>query len=106
MLHFLGPCASCEGERDAKPSIKQQLSVEVFPNPAFQEVYVQLKGLANSGASMTISDKLGRVIVTRQLDAQTQDLITVRLNDFATGEYFIRVTTDKEAVTKILTVMK
>lgn len=103
---FLGPCASCEGERDAKPTVEQQLSVEVFPNPAFQEVYVQLKGLANSGATMTISDKLGRVIVTRQLDAQTQDLITVRLNDFATGEYFVRVTTDKEAVTKILTVMK
>jgi hypothetical protein len=103
---FLGPCASCEGERDAKPSVAQQLSVEVFPNPAIQEAYIQLKGLDNSEATLTISDKLGRLVVTRQLDAQTQDLITVRLNDFATGEYFVRVTTDKEAVTKILTIMK
>lgn len=103
---FLGPCASCAGERDAKPSVAQQLSVEVFPNPAIQEAYIQLKGLDNSEATLTISDKLGRLVVTRQLDAQTQDLITIRLNDFAPGEYFVRVTTDKEAVTKILTVMK
>ena len=72
------------------------LKVTLFPNPAREYVDIRIDGNANVTA-MEVFDVYGKLINTVNV---IDNLTRINVNGLADGMYFVRVTTDKGAVTK------
>lgn len=99
---FLGPCSSC-GDRNGSFTLEQadQLELDLFPNPANNEVTIDLNGLGEADASLTMFDNLGRIVLSKHIESDTHYAqFKVSLNGFAAGKYFVRVVTADEVQTK------
>ncbi|MCW3122561.1 MAG: Peptidase family protein [Flavipsychrobacter sp.] len=84
------------------PSFAEQ-NIHVFPNPANDVVNVDMAGINVS--RITITDVQGRQVQELAPDA-TQTAVTVPVNNYAAGIYFINLYTDSEVVTKKIVVAK
>lgn len=104
---FLGPCSSC-GERDnTVGSDDHELLVELVPNPAISQVLIDLQGLEHSGGRLELVDMLGKVLITRNIDAGMQRVqVTLSLQGIASGKYLVKVMTDSEVQSKTLLIVK
>ena len=69
-----------------KVNNQAKLSVSVYPNPASKEIVVA--GIAN-GASMQITDAIGKVVYKKIATAQTQ---VIETNNLPVGLYFVNIT--------------
>lgn len=76
-------------------------SVNVFPNPSNGDVSVALAGI-NGISQITVSDVMGRVVKTLNLDTQTASV--AKLNGLAAGTYLVKVASGAEVITKKLVV--
>jgi len=105
---FLGPCSSC-GDRNGSITREQadHLELELYPNPANDEVTIDLNGLGEANASLTMFDNLGRIIMSKNIVGDTHHAqFKVSLNGFASGKYFVRVITANEVQTKNLVISR
>jgi hypothetical protein len=103
---FLGPCTSC-GERDNRIIMESELVMELVPNPASNQVLVDVHGLGQSGGTLVMFDLLGKELMVKTLDAGVQHAqFTLSLQGLAMGNYLIKVKTDNEVQTKTLIIVK
>ena len=84
------------------------LSVEMYPNPANTQVILNLNESANFDnvamqKTVQITDMLGRVINTYNT-AETQ--MTLNVNQFANGSYFVAVSNGSETVVEKLLIVR
>lgn len=110
---YLGEC-TCMSENLVGPgsngitatAYAEQLSLEVFPNPANDKVNIYLHALEAS-AILTIYDNLGRIVLSQQLD-EGQDALQLDLNDgtFQNGIYIVTVISQGERMTKRLVITR
>ncbi len=110
---YLGEC-TCMSENLVGPGSNgitatahaEQLSLEVFPNPANDKVNIHLHALEAS-ASLTIYDHLGRIVLSQQLD-EGQDVLQLDLTNgtFQNGIYIVTVISQGERMTKRLVITK
>lgn len=78
----------------------ERLSVEVFPNPATSEVNATVRFPDYEDFTVTVYDQLGNAVQYLNYFDVWSRRITVDINKFNTGLYFLKVTTGKESVTK------
>ena len=78
----------------------ENLTVEVFPNPASVEVSAKVRFADYQNFSVTIYDQLGNAIQDQSFIDVWSRTVAVDINKFNTGIYFFKVTTGKETVTK------
>ena len=79
------------------------MNIELLPNPATNQVLVDLHGLGQSGATLVMTDLLGRELILKTLEAGLQETqVTLPLEGLATGKYLIKVTTSDEVQTQTL----
>lgn len=79
------PCATVAGLNDKAAS-----TFAVFPNPAVNEVSVQMKKAVTEKTDIQILDASGRVVSTAKLD-QSQTLVTIPLKGLASGWYQVKI---------------
>jgi hypothetical protein len=66
--------------------------VNIFPNPASNEVNVQIKAPGQSKADIKITDMLGKVLVYKTVDLlNAMELFTINTSYFSEGSYILTV---------------
>jgi hypothetical protein len=78
--------------RQARFSVKEPLSV--FPNPASGELFLVTKGYEGLPATVWISNSLGQVLSTREIEALPAEPLAFDLAGFRDGVYFMFVEAD------------
>jgi hypothetical protein len=78
-------------------SYNPEFSVDVYPNPTRDFIYVHVKGNDAGSAKIEIVDMLGRVV-----DIKTSDglPVTFDIADYTNGLYFVDVISHKHRVTR------
>lgn len=81
--------------------------INVFPNPTteFVSVNLELENISEN-VDITITDINGRIISTQSFSNVQSDRFTFDVQDYAAGNYFIRVQTEEGFKTKHFTVVK
>jgi hypothetical protein len=79
----------------------------IYPNPADNQVTIDLADFTQPVASISISDNIGTVRHRQTLDMTKQRNLSISLQDFNSGIYFVNITTAKgEVITKRLVVTR
>ncbi len=78
---------------------------EIYPNPASQEVFVDLKGFLNQEVDLIIYNQMGQRVWHTQLAPIEQSTTSINLQDLSAGTYFIEVTTPESRTVKKLMVI-
>lgn len=81
--------------------------INVFPNPTteFVSVDLELENISEN-VDVVITDINGRIIATQSFSNVQSDRFTFDVQDYAAGNYFIRVQTEEGFKTKHFTVVK
>ncbi len=69
----------------------------VFPNPALEEAYIDLKAYTERAVNISISDLSGKIVFNQAIDKATSAPQLLSLTGLANGAYFIRVQTKSKA---------
>ncbi|MCW3085779.1 MAG: hypothetical protein JWP12_3145 [Bacteroidetes bacterium] len=77
-------------------------AVNVYPNPSSTGVFTVDLGTAEKSI-LEVYNVVGASVFAKQFNTQ---VISLELNDFKTGVYFLKVTTDKGQITKKITITK
>ena len=78
-----------------------------FPNPAREELNINLAEYVNKAVDIAIYNTFGKVITTKHIDNVSNAVEKFDVNDFSTGQYLIRVTSiGKRAATQQVMVQK
>ncbi len=80
-------------------------TVNVFPNPANQNVTMEL-GLVNTtnDAVIRIIDLTGKTLFTQQYDNLQNDILSFNVSQYAAGTYFLQLITEEGSRTNKFTV--
>jgi len=75
-------------------------NIDIYPNPASEVIYIQT-GELESGKQidMQLIDITGRVVLTRTIESSDED-ISVNVQDFPQGLYFVALNIDNNRVTR------
>ncbi len=65
--------------------------VNLFPNPAQEEVFLQLKEFAGMGAEIHLYDQLGQLKQRQELDAVVESPLRLDLRGLPSGIYLVRI---------------
>jgi hypothetical protein len=86
--------------------VNQNLSngIRVYPNPS--EGKINLEIVDNGACVVTVTDILGKVIFSQQLDAATSSQVkSLEINELPEGSYFLQVKTPTDSFMKKIIVM-
>lgn len=109
----VGPCISCPTQpsemqdRSADYSSEtESTELEIFPNPASDEVNIFFHYLG-ANAALNVTDQLGKTVWATPL-AENQAQVSLDISDsrFASGVYFVTLKTDHQTVAQRLVVTK
>ncbi|HOY32365.1 MAG TPA: agmatine deiminase family protein [Bacteroidales bacterium] len=64
----------------------------VFPNPAVDYLFIQMKNASNSAMSVRIFDMVGKEIMTINENNPLDHMIRVDVSKFTAGTYFLKIT--------------
>jgi len=78
----------------------ENLTVEVFPNPASSELNANVRFNDFQNFSLSIFDQMGNELRSETYIDVWSRKVTLDINKFTTGIYLFKVTTGKETVTK------
>ncbi|MFH2094063.1 MAG: T9SS type A sorting domain-containing protein, partial [Bacteroidota bacterium] len=102
MSHAISPvvCSSGTGLQSAESA-----NISVFPNPA--ENYVMVSGQQKLGdVKIMIIDITGEVIEVIEMNNCSDNAMKIDLSNYASGVYYINVTSGKNTVSQKLTIIK
>jgi hypothetical protein len=72
------------------------INVEVYPNPNTGSFMLRLSDLQGQAANIEVLDAQGRVVYQSQLNAgKTGDLLSIDLQDAASGMYYLIISNDQ-----------
>lgn len=71
---------------------------KIFPNPANQDIQIDLSGLKATAQQFEITDLTGKVIATKHTDGSL--LQTISIGELSAGNYLLRIFTAKGIVTQ------
>ena len=95
----------CETDVDM-PSAKLIVDandISLFPNPAENEVYLNLEALAGQQGTVAISNSLGQVVQDLTFDQISKDPLRLDISRYSSGLYFVSIkTNDKQHIVKKL----
>ena len=74
--------------------LENGITMQLFPNPASDQVTILLEGNSANSAQIELLDNLGRVL--QSIDASHKPSVNLKVNQLATGMYFVRFSTASE----------
>jgi len=85
-----------------KPSVLNEAEVTIYPNPSFGTLNLNFANPLNEKVEMLIYDLRGRIMLSKTLENQENNL---NVSDFLPGTYMMRLTVDKEVITRKFVVL-
>ncbi len=74
-----------------KVTFKRMIGFGAFPNPASDELYINLSEYSGKAVDILIYNTFGKVVTREHLSTVANTVHKIGVNDFAAGQYFIRV---------------
>jgi len=71
-----------------------EISLHVYPVPATNELYIQLKGMTGKQVNIEIIDQLGKIATYKTFGRSHDDLYKLSVSDIASGLYELRISDD------------
>ena len=109
---FLGPCTSCSSNRIDGSNIQfatsqaHEVELEVFPNPAMDEVNIRLHAIETAGDVM-IFDVTGKLVFSQKVNAGDSEMnINVSDSRFSNGIYMVRMESEELSLMKRFVIQK
>ena len=89
------------GNFEEEEDIKTTKALTVFPNPFTDKVSIQLPSIAEStkNTSIEIIDMAGKVVFSKNIDANSTDLIEINTLLFSSGIYLYKIKTEEKVYT-------
>jgi hypothetical protein len=87
---------------------KQKPTIKLYPNPvsADQSLHIQLPETSTGSGTLQIYDKLGQVVLEKELQTGTADRTkSVSLNSLAGGIYTVKLTLNDRYITRKIQLM-
>jgi len=81
------------------------ISVQLFPNPASDKVYLRFDSSFNESLNIRIYNETGLLVLTKKT-TPIEQTIAVDINGFSSGLYLILIQTKSQTVTKKLSVIR
>jgi len=66
-------------------------AIVLFPNPANDELFVNLKNIEGQAANIQVFNQLGQQLASRDLDQVGNEALRFDLNDYKSGVYFMSI---------------
>jgi len=63
----------------------------IHPNPAKDELFVNISGFADKNPEVNILNCLGKIIFSKQYLSSTENLVTLDISHLADGLYFVQI---------------
>lgn len=82
------------------------VELEVFPNPATDEVNVTLNSFYGEAVEIQVYNKLGQIITRKVIDEVTFGVETIDVSQFTNGMYLFKVKTDTKEETRRVVVSR
>ncbi|MBK6986553.1 MAG: T9SS type A sorting domain-containing protein [Bacteroidetes bacterium] len=77
---------------DIGNKIQNETSIKIYPNPAYNELYVYIESETETNATIEIKDMLGRLIYTQDVDLTARIKNTfINTTSFAQGTYVVSI---------------
>ena len=73
-------------------------SISVFPNPAQNEVSVDLSSVAGQSGQITVFNQMGQLLQTVELDAIDATPVQVKMSDLPTGVYHFMIVANGQLI--------
>ncbi len=73
-------------------------ALNTFPNPANDQLFINLKEFAGKKASIMISNQFGGVVSVQEIDELSNELVRIDLSDYTNGMYIIRTKVDRHKI--------
>ena len=80
--------------------------IEVYPNPAKNQLNIDFELLSKSDINMTIYDINGRVMLYKNISKSKQGVVEINLDDFKDGVYSCIIKTENNIYNKQIIVIK
>ncbi len=78
------------------------IKVNMVPNPATDNLVVELAQLTSNTADITVTDMMGSVVLSKHIDQVQQGKVELSLAKLASGNYIVEVRSGKDKVTRKL----
>lgn len=102
---FLGPCQSCTDAPEG--TNMEDLSLLLYPNPAYEEVFILFFGRMETAGLLEMFDVLGRKIWEKTVDADWLEVpVEVDVSDLAPAGYYVRFTYQNNSESKLLAIQR
>ncbi len=108
----IGPCISCPAPLifpggNATVMITEALDLFIFPNPANKEVTFHLHGFGDEAAELTLLDYSGKAVWQKTLEEGQHELtLDLSGSGFASGVYFVKLSSTSNVLTKRLVISR
>ena len=73
-------------------------ALNTFPNPANDQLFINLKEFAGKKATIMISNQFGGVVTVQEIDELSNELVRIDLSDYINGMYIIRTKIDRQKI--------
>ena len=80
--------------------------IEVYPNPAKNQLNIDFELLSKSDINMTIYDINGRVMLYKNISNSKQGVVKINLDDFKDGVYSCIIKTENNIYNRQIIVIK
>ena len=92
MWEFAVPGINCPifGE-PAGSDLKSVSELSIFPNPATDEVFVNLSEYAGETGTITIYNNLGKVVTSKKVDEITTSLVNIQVPENNFGVHIVSI---------------
>jgi phage tail protein X len=77
-----------------KITFKRMIGFGAFPNPASDELNVNLTDYTGKAVDIQLYNTFGKMVTTQHIDMVANPVIQLNINDFPAGQYLIRVSAE------------
>ncbi len=103
----LATCTSAQAVLPDSPSISNTATIIMYPNPAKDYIFLELKNLQSQNTIISIKNIQGKIIFTktiRQISPLGSIRETVNLQSLTSGIYFVQIINGNTSITKKLNI--
>lgn len=81
-------------------------NISIYPNPANESLFVAFENQSGSAFKLLVSDRVGRIIQTIDVQDEDQNFVTINVSSLANGMYSILFVGQNSSFTKSFIVAK
>ena len=93
----------------SSPNSVEELMIEhmIYPNPTNSHINIEITSSKFNDIELYVSNSIGQTVYSETINSNRERIITINLNDFSEGIYFVNlITSTGELYTKKISYLK